>query len=50
VERSNEAATPEQIDRVLKRIEELGRRFGLLPAPKIIEGEVVEDPLIGLRN
>jgi hypothetical protein len=42
VERSTEPATPEQIDRVLRRIEELGRRFGLLPPPKVIEGEVVE--------
>jgi hypothetical protein len=42
VERSNEPATPEQIERVLDRIEELARRFGLLPSPRVIEGKAVE--------
>jgi hypothetical protein len=41
VEHINEPVTPEALDRVLRRIDDLARRAGLLPVP-VIDAEVVE--------
>jgi hypothetical protein len=41
----NRPPSPAAIENVLARIEELARRAGVLPTPKIIEGEVIAEVL-----